>query len=154
MVDKWNRDEKGRFKSRNSPDDLPSDAEVDLIEKAEAVAAELMKSKKDKKLKATGAKLALAIKTYKKTNPDENNSGVIAPHFKAALGRALRAGDDVVDVDLGLGEPSTESTVISLDMVKLLKRLSEEFEISKEEILKGMLKVCPGCKKLAEALKR
>ena len=74
MTKDLKRDSKGRFASPNSPDDSPTGKkpEENLVEKAELVAAELMRSR-DKKLKATGAKLVLAVKTYRKQNPDKES---------------------------------------------------------------------------------
>jgi hypothetical protein len=73
------RDERGRFASRDLADDSPPVKPVDdLIEEATKVAAELMRSR-DKKFKADGAKLAVKIKAARKDEPGDAAERILDP---------------------------------------------------------------------------
>lgn len=117
------RDSKGQFASRNLPDDSPSEdnglsrgkkATDDLITAAETVATELMSSR-DKKLRATGAKLAVKIKTFRRGDVED------APTVPASF------------------------TLKVIPIIWMIGEMAQERGVSKEELIRRMITVCPRC---------
>ena len=147
MTKDLKRDSKGRFASPNSTDDSPTGKkpDEDLIELAEAVAAGLMKSR-DQKNRATGAKLVLAVKTFKKQNPEKDNMQVLAPEVLDVVGWYLTK--DARTYGENGSKAETDPTT------GLLKDLAQKHGVSAEDLMKAMGTVCPGCRKLSEELKR
>jgi hypothetical protein len=125
--------------------DKPQEPVGDLVEQAEIVAAQLMKAR-DKKLKATGAKIALAGKTFRKQNPEKDNVQALNPEIIDVVGRYLTDGVQIYGVNGG--KAATDH------IAGFVKNLAQKHGASGDELLKAMGAVCPGCEKLAEALKR
>lgn len=136
------RGKDGKFlpKERGKPD-KPA---ADLISEAEKVSAKLMRCR-DKKLKATGAKLAVKIKAVRRGDPPERPPACLDPVILDAVGWQL-TGDVKMYQD-------PEDVRIPFVIFKILKVLAKKHEISLNELFKIMVKTCPACTKLGPGLR-